>query len=85
VDTEYRFRLGRIHLIEAALRAHGFVEHRAHRAVGDENRVFQPFIEIVNLHRIGHFLVKHSFLCSVALTELPQSFAQAPEYQSGIA
>src|SRR6266705_1609063 len=50
VDAEYRFRLGRIHLIEAALRAHGIVEHRAHRAIGDKDGVFQPLVEIKNLH-----------------------------------
>src|SRR6266481_751131 len=50
VDAEYRFRLGRIHFIETALRAHGIVEHRAHRAIGDKNRVFQPLVEIKNLH-----------------------------------
>jgi len=52
VDAEYRFRLGRIHLIEAALRTNRFVQHRAHRAIGDENRVFQPFIKILNFHEM---------------------------------
>src|SRR6202521_5544481 len=50
VDAEYRFRLGRIHLIKAALRSHGIVEHRAHRAIGDKDGVFQPLVEIKNLH-----------------------------------
>src|SRR6202158_2792249 len=50
VDTEYCFRLGGIHLVEAALRANRFVQHGAHRAIGDENRVFQTLIEIMNLH-----------------------------------
>src|ERR1700731_1093183 len=50
VDAEYRFRLARIHFIEAALRSHGVVEHRAHRAIGDKDGVFQPLVEIMNLH-----------------------------------
>src|SRR5437016_5686174 len=50
VDAEYRFRLGRIHLIEAALCAYGIVEHRAHRAIGDKDGIFQPLVEIKNLH-----------------------------------
>jgi hypothetical protein len=26
-----------------------FVQHRAHRAIRDKNRIFQPFIEVKNL------------------------------------
>ncbi len=46
VHAEHRFRLGNIQLIEAALRFHRIVQHRAHGAIGDEHRVFQAFIEI---------------------------------------
>src|SRR5260370_9922653 len=60
VDTEYRFRLCRIHLIKAALRADGFVQHRAHRAIRDENRVFQPLIEVKNLHGSCFLSVENS-------------------------
>ena len=51
VHAEDGFGLGGVQLIEAALRAHGFVQHRAHRAIGDEDRVFQPLVEIVNLQQ----------------------------------
>jgi hypothetical protein len=50
VHAEDRFGLGGVELIEAALRAHGFVEHRAHRAIGDENRIAQPVVEFLNPH-----------------------------------
>src|SRR6266705_3552837 len=50
VYAKYGLWLRSIQLIEAALRAHGFVQHRTHRAISDENRVFQPLIEIVYFH-----------------------------------
>ena len=49
VHAEDGFGLVGVQLVETALRAHGFVQQRAHRAVGDENGVFQPFIEILDL------------------------------------
>jgi hypothetical protein len=51
VDAEDGFGLGRVEFIETALRANCFVQHRAHRAIRDENRVFQPFIEVKNLQK----------------------------------
>ena len=50
VHAKNRFRLRSVQLVEATLRAYDFVEHRAHRSIGDENRVLQPLIEIVNFH-----------------------------------
>jgi hypothetical protein len=50
MDTEDGFRLGRVEFVKAALRADDLVQHRAHRAIGDENRISQPFVEIENLH-----------------------------------
>src|SRR5271157_3054177 len=50
VDTENRFRLGGVEFVKAAYRSHGFVQHGAHRAVRNENRILQPFVEILNLH-----------------------------------
>jgi hypothetical protein len=50
VHAKNGFRLRGVQFIEAALRAHGFVQHRAHGAVGDEDGVLQPSVEIVNLH-----------------------------------
>jgi len=40
VDPEDGFRLAGVEFVEAALRPDGFVQHGAHRAVGDEDRVF---------------------------------------------
>jgi hypothetical protein len=37
VNSKHGFRLGRIQFVEAALRANGFVQHRAHRAIRDED------------------------------------------------
>jgi len=37
-----------IQFVEAALRAHRFVQQRSHRAIGDEYGIFQPLIEILN-------------------------------------
>ena len=42
-----------VEFIEAALRADGFVQHRAHRAIRDEDRIFQPFIEVKNLQELS--------------------------------
>src|SRR5258708_35587120 len=53
VDAENSFRLGGIKFVETALRAHGFVQHRTHRAIGDENRGLQPFVEIENLQVVS--------------------------------
>jgi len=50
VHAKDGFRLRGVELVKAALGAHGFVQHRAHRAIGDENRFFEPSVEIVNLH-----------------------------------
>ncbi len=50
MDTKDCLRFGGIQFIEAALSADGFVQHGAHRAIGDENRVLDPFVEIENLH-----------------------------------
>ncbi len=49
VHAEDRFRLDGIHFVEAALRADGFVQQRAHRAIGDEDGMFQALVEIVDL------------------------------------
>ena len=46
VHAKYGLGLRGIQLIEAALRPDGFVQHRTHRAISDENRVFQPLIEV---------------------------------------
>ena len=53
-----RFGLGGVQLIEAALRAHRFVQHRTHGAIGDEDGIFQPLVEVLNFH--GSI-----FLCSI--------------------
>jgi len=37
VHAKDGFRFRGVELVEAALRAHGFVQHRAHRAIGDKN------------------------------------------------
>ncbi len=50
MDAEYGFGLRRVQLFEAALRAGEFVEHRAHGAIGDEDRVLQSFVEFFNFH-----------------------------------
>src|SRR6266571_5311566 len=50
VYAKYGLGLRSIQLIEAALRPDGFVQHRTHRAISDENRVFQPRVEIVDFH-----------------------------------
>src|SRR6267142_6802073 len=50
VHAEYGFRLGGVEFIEAALRADGFVQHGAHSAIGDEDGVFDAFVEVLNLH-----------------------------------
>src|SRR5260370_2348625 len=42
------FRLRGVQLIEAALRAHGFVQHGTHRPVADEDGIFQPLVEILD-------------------------------------
>jgi hypothetical protein len=51
VYAEDGFGFSGIELVEAALRAYGFMEERAHRAVGDEDGVFEPFVEVENSHR----------------------------------
>ena len=48
--TKNRFRLGGVQLIEASLRPDGFMQHRSHRSIGDKDGVFEPLIEIMNLH-----------------------------------
>src|SRR6266478_5245846 len=48
VHAKHGLRLGGVHFIEAALRADRVVQHRAHRAIGDENGVFYALIEILN-------------------------------------
>ena len=48
MDAEDGFGLGGIQLIEAALRAHRFVQHRTHRAIGDEDAVLDSFVEFLN-------------------------------------
>ena len=57
VDAENGFGLGGVEFIEAALRADSFVKHRAHCAIRDEDRVFQPFIEVKNLQRCSALLL----------------------------
>src|SRR5260221_2308782 len=59
VDAKYRFRLGRIQLIKAALRANSLVQHRAHRAIGDEDGVFQPLVKILDLQGSCFLSVKN--------------------------
>jgi hypothetical protein len=48
VHAKDRFRLGGIELVKAALRANGFVQQGTHRAIGDQNRVFETFVKIEN-------------------------------------
>jgi len=50
VNAKNGFRLRGVELVEAALRADGFVEQRSHGAVGDKDGVFQAFVEIENFH-----------------------------------
>src|SRR5580692_106455 len=50
VNAENGFRFRGIQLIEAALCANSLVQHRTHRAICDENRIFQPFIKVENFH-----------------------------------
>ena len=52
VHAKNGFGLGGIQLVKTALRAHGFVQQGAHRAVGDENGVFQTIVEILDLQFI---------------------------------
>src|SRR4029434_193373 len=49
VHPEDGFGLRGIKLVEAALRTDGLVQHRAHRAVGDQNRILQPLIKVEHL------------------------------------
>jgi hypothetical protein len=49
VHAKNGFRFGAIQLIETALRANRFMQQRTHRAIGNENRVLQPFIKFLNL------------------------------------
>src|SRR5258708_1333031 len=51
VDAEDGFRLGGVEFIEAALRANGLMQHGAHGAIGNEDRIFDAFVEVENFHR----------------------------------
>src|SRR4029077_13923814 len=53
VHAEDRFRLGGVQFIEAALRSYRFVQQLTHRTIGDENRIFQPLVEILNFQSWG--------------------------------
>jgi len=48
MNTENGFRFGGVYFVKAALWANGLMQHRSHRAIGDENRVFEPLVEIKN-------------------------------------
>jgi hypothetical protein len=50
MDAKHGFRVRRIELVNAALRADCFVEERAHRPVGDEDGLFEALVEIFNSH-----------------------------------
>src|SRR6267378_679661 len=65
VDAENRFRLGRIQFVKAALRTHGFMEHRSHRAISNENRVLQPLVKILDFHSRLGFIIKVSKIQAV--------------------
>jgi len=50
VNAEYGFGVGGVELVDAALGASGFIEERAHGAVGDKEAVFEAVVEVVNSH-----------------------------------
>jgi hypothetical protein len=50
VDTEDGFGLGGVEFVETSLRTNRFVKERAHGAVGDEDGVFEAFVEVENFH-----------------------------------
>ena len=50
MNAENRFGLRGIQFLEAALLKRFFVELRTHCAIGDENGIPQPRIEIINSH-----------------------------------
>ena len=52
VDAKDGFGVGGIEFIDGALGADGLVEERAHGAIGDDDGVFQPVVEIFNSHRV---------------------------------
>ena len=48
VHAEDRFGLGGVEFIEASLRADRFMQKGTHRAVGDEDGIFEAFVEVLN-------------------------------------
>jgi hypothetical protein len=42
--------VGDVELVHTALRADGFIEQRAHRAVSDQDYLAESFVEIFNAH-----------------------------------
>ena len=50
MNVKNGFGVRDVELVHAALRAHGFIEQRAHGAVGDQDRLLQSFFEVFNAH-----------------------------------
>ena len=50
VHAQDGFGLREVQFLEAALHAYGFKQHGAHGAVGDQDRAFEPLLEVVDLH-----------------------------------
>src|SRR5882762_6431145 len=78
VDAEDGFRLCGVEFIEAALRADGFVQHGAHGAIGDEDRVFDAFVEVENFH-----WKKLSITCTSSLAEGHLSWSHPGDSKCG--
>jgi len=57
MNPEDSFGLGGVEFIKASLRADRFVQHRTHRAIGDENRIFQPFVKVENFQLCSALLL----------------------------
>ena len=50
MHVENGFGVGGVQFIDATLRADGFVEQRTHRAVGYQDLLSQPFVEVFDAH-----------------------------------
>ena len=50
MDVEHGFAVGGVEFIHAALRADGLIEQRAHGAIGHEDGVLEPVVEIFDTH-----------------------------------
>ncbi len=78
MDAKHGVAVGDVELVHAALRADGFIEQRAHGAVGDQDGVGESFVEIFDAHGLVLFATSVSPPNQVRAKRAPANRALLP-------